>query len=88
MDNYRLVCTNPIFFGTANIQIEQFRDGTYDLYQGNYILTIWNEKLGIIKYILSSQSNLTIDCNKLQSGIYHLVLFVDGDSVCSKMLIL
>ena len=84
---YRLVYENPVIANSANICVEKFEDGVFVPYEGTYTLTIVGDRTGMIQYPAQTQPYYTMECGNLPTGVYQLILQVDGQVVAtSKML--
>ena len=53
----------------------------------NYTLEIWHHQLGLVKRIYDCTSNLHIDCGDLPTGVYQVILIVNGESVAQSKLL-
>ncbi|MBO4690950.1 MAG: immune inhibitor A, partial [Paludibacteraceae bacterium] len=86
-DTYRLVYENPVIANSANICVEKFEDGVFVPYEGTYTLTIVGDRTGMIQYPAQTQPYCAIECGNLPTGVYQLILQVDGQvAATSKML--
>lgn len=88
---YTLSHENPMLSSTCIVHINKFSDLSreYVPYNGTYTLEIWSNRLGLIERISNNNADLYLNCEKFHSGVYQIILIVDGNIVAqSKMLIL
>ena len=87
--SYKLIYQNPVASNSTIVRIENLSDlGTeYIPYDGNYTIEIWHHQLGLIKRIYDTTSNLYLDCGDLPTGIYQMILIIDGEPVAQSKLL-
>ena len=86
-ESYRLVYENPVIGNSATIRVEKHENGEYLPYQGDYILSLQGERVGLVQQSVSGMSTCTFDCSSLPMGVYQLVLQINGQvASTSKML--
>ena len=84
--SYRLVYRNPVT-STAEIRVEKFENGVYVPFEGEYTLSLWGDRVGMIQQKAKSQSTCSIECGDLPLGVYQLVLQVNGKVVASSKML-
>lgn len=88
---YRLRHENPIHSDNIVIHIDKLSSTTeeYIPYNDNYELEVWNDKSGLVNQTFGNKTDVYLNCGKFHSGVYQIILIVDGNIVAqSKMLIL
>ena len=86
---YNLRHTNPISSSNAIIYIEKLLDSSnvYVPNDENYTIEIWHHQLGLIKRICDTTSKLHLDCGDLPTGVYQMILIIDGEPVAQSKLL-
>lgn len=86
---YNLRHTNPISSSNAIIYIEKLLDSSnvYIPYDENYTIEIWHHQLGLIKRVCNTTSNLYLDCGDLPTGVYQMILNINGEPVAQSKLL-
>lgn len=86
---YNLRHTNPISSSNAIIYIEKLLDSSnvYIPYDENYTIEIWHHQLGLIKRVCNTTSNLYLDCGDLPTGVYQMILIINGEPVAQSKLL-
>ena len=86
---YNLRHTNPISSSNAIIYIDKLL-GPSNVYVPNnekYIIEIWHHQLGLIKRVCDTTSNLYLNCGDLPTGVYQMILIIDGEPVAQSKLL-
>lgn len=86
---YQLRYTNPISVDNSVVHIDKLSEAGDDYipYNGNYVLEIWHDQLGLIKRIEDSTSYLNLDCGDIPMGIYQMILIVNEQIVVQSKLL-
>ena len=86
---YQLRYTNPISVDNSVVHIDKLSEAGDDYipYNGNYVLEIWHDQLGLIKRIEDSTSYLNLDCGSIPIGVYQMVLIVNEQIVVQSKLL-
>ena len=86
---YQLRYTNPISVDNSVVHIDKLSEAGDDYipYNGNYVLEIWHDQLGLIKRIEDSTSHLNLDCGDIPMGIYQMILIVNEQIVVQSKLL-
>lgn len=86
---YNLRHENPISSNNAIIYIEKLL-GPSNIYvhsDENYTIEIWHHQLGLIKRVCDNTSRLNLDCGDLPTGVYQMILIINGEPVAQSKLI-
>ena len=86
---YNLRHINPISSSNAIICIEKLLDSSsvYIPNDDNYTIEIWHHQLGLIKRVCDNTSILNLDCGDLPTGVYQMILIINGEPVAQSKLI-
>lgn len=86
---YNLRHVNPISSNNAIIHVEKLL-GPSNVYvpnDENYTIEIWHHQLGLIKRVCDNTSILNLDCGDLPTGVYQMILIINGEPVAQSKLI-
>lgn len=89
LPSYNLRHVNPISSSNAIIYIDKLL-GPSNVYVPNnekYTIEIWHHQLGFIKRICDTTSNLYLDCGDLPTGVYQMILIINGEPVAQSKLL-
>ena len=86
---YQLRYTNPISVDNSVVHIDKLSEAGDDYipYNGNYVLEIWHDQLGLVKRIANNTSDLYLDCGSIPIGVYQIVLIVNEQIVVQSKLL-
>lgn len=87
-EEYKIICNNPIYSGTAFVQIKHLINNEDVGVEKNYTIELWNEKFGLVKKQTDNLSSITLDCNNLSIGLYQLLLKIDGNIVDTQKVLI
>ena len=86
---YQLTYKNPVTSKGTIVSIEYLSDlrNEYIPYNGNSTIEIWHHQLGLVKRLCDTTSNLYLDCGDLPTGVYQMILIINGEPVAQSKLI-
>lgn len=89
LPSYKLRHVNPISSNNAIIYIEKLLgpNNVYVPNDDNYTIEIWHHQLGLIKRVRDTTSNLYLNCGDLPTGVYQMILIIDGEPVAQSKLL-